>query len=141
MTTMQTTDTANPTLAQTLGPGWSVEHFARFWAAPDPALVPPMLTDDVVGYWPGGHVVRGVQEYTESLAEVLRQIPGIRLEVAEHATNGEFTFVRWIMHASGAAGPFQMTGIDRIRLRQGRVAENVIRFDRAELEELLQGRH
>jgi hypothetical protein len=49
--------------------------------------------------------------------------------VAEHAHDGELTFVRWIMHATGRSGPFEMTGIDRIRLRNGQVAENVIVFD------------
>jgi hypothetical protein len=45
------------------------------------------------------------------------------------ARDGEFTFVRWIMHATGRLGPFDMTGIDRIRQRDGQVAENVIVFD------------
>jgi hypothetical protein len=28
---------------------WSVDMFERFWADPDPRLVPAALTDDVVG--------------------------------------------------------------------------------------------
>lgn len=81
--------------------------------------------------------MHGRGEYAARRAEVIALIPDLRLEVAEHARNGEHTFIRWIMHATGTAGPFQMSGIDRIRMRDGRVAENVIRFDRAELEEHL----
>ncbi|HEY3189576.1 MAG TPA: nuclear transport factor 2 family protein [Solirubrobacteraceae bacterium] len=115
---------------------WSVDGFAAFWSNPDPAYVPPLLTEDVVGVWPGtGEPVRGREAYTKVLAEVIELMPDLRLEVAEHATNGEYTFVRWIMHATGANGPFEMSGVDRIRLRDGLVCENVIRLDRAEFEE------
>ena len=120
--------------------GWSVEGFAKFWANPDPDLVAPLVTDDVVGYWPGeDEPVRGVAAYTQAIAEILELLPDMRLEVAEHATNGEFTFVRWIMHATGPIGPFTFTGIDRIRLRDGLVAENVIRFDTEHLRRLMVG--
>ena len=59
------------------------------------------------------------------LADLLQRLPDLRLEVAEHATNGDVTFVRWIMHATGAHGPFELSGVDRIRLRDGLVCENV----------------
>jgi hypothetical protein len=35
------------------------------------------------------------------------------------------------MHATGGHGPFELTGIDRVRVRDGLVAENVIVFDTA----------
>jgi hypothetical protein len=43
------------------------------------------------------------------------------------ARDGEFTFVRWIMHATGRLGPRR----DRAcpQQRDGQVAENVIVFD------------
>lgn len=128
------------TTTHTTKTGWSVEAFARFWAAPDPDLVPALVTDDVVGWWPGeDEPVRGVAAYTQALAEIIEPLPDIRLEVAEHATNGDHTFVRWIMHATGPIGPFTFTGIDRILLRDGLVAENVIRFDTAHLRRLMVG--
>jgi ketosteroid isomerase-like protein len=117
--------------------GWSVDGFAKFWAAPDPALVPAMLTEDVAGYWPGSdEPVRGVADYTKALEDILALLPGMTLEVAEHATNGDCTFIRWIMHATGTNGPFTISGIDRVRLRDGLVCENVIRFDSAHLRSL-----
>jgi hypothetical protein len=56
------------------------------------------------------------------------------LEVAEHACSGEFFFVRWILHATGEHGPFELTGMDRVRVRGPLVAENVIVFDTAAFE-------
>lgn len=118
-------------------PGWSVERFAQFWSDPRAEDVPPLVTDDVVGWWPGyDEPVRGVGRYSQALAELLALLPDMRLSVAEHATNGDTVFVRWIMRATGRKGPFQFTGIDRITLRDGRVAENVIRFDSEHLRRL-----
>lgn len=118
-------------------PGWTVERFAEFWSDPRADDVPPLVTDDVVGWWPGhDEPVRGVKAYTQALADILALLPDMRLRVAEHAANGEFVFVRWIMNATGRKGPFEISGIDRIRMRDGRVAENVIRFDAQHLRRL-----
>lgn len=58
----------------------------------------------------------------------------MHMEVAEHARNGDFVFVRWILYATGKRGPFELSGMDRIRVRGGQVAENVIVFDTAAFE-------
>jgi hypothetical protein len=116
-------------------PGWSVETFEGFWAKPDPALVPAVLTEDVVGHWAGrDEPVRGREDYTACIAAIVEALPGMHLEVAEHAQSGEFVFIRWILHATGRHGAFQLTGIDRVRVRGGQVAENVIVFDTAAFE-------
>ena len=115
---------------------WSVDGFAAFWSNPNPGYVPPLLTEDVVGIWPGApEPVRGREAYTQVLADLLELMHDLRLEVAEHATNGDYTFVRWIMHATGKHGPFEMSGVDRIRVRDGLVCENIIRLDRGEFEQ------
>jgi hypothetical protein len=120
--------------------GWSVERFADFWSDPHPELVPLMVTEDVLGWWPGAEQpVRGAAAYTQALADLLKILPDIRLRVAEHAGNGDDVFIRWIMRASGKKGPFEFTGIDRIRMRGGLVAENIIRFDSAHLQRLIAG--
>jgi hypothetical protein len=63
-------------------------------------------------------------------------LPDLRLEVAEHADNGEHIFVRWIMRATGRHGAFEMGGVDRIKVRDGLVAENRIFFDTRRFEQL-----
>jgi ketosteroid isomerase-like protein len=116
-------------------PAWSVDMFAAFWANPDPALVPAVLTEDVVGYWPGlDEPVRGREAYTRCIAAVVEALPGMHMDVAEHASSGDFTFVRWVLHATGKNGPFEVSGIDRVKTRGAQVAENRIVFDTAEFE-------
>jgi ketosteroid isomerase-like protein len=116
-------------------PGWSVDTFAAFWSNPDATLVAPVLTDDVVGHWPGrAEPARGRDEYTGCIAAIVEALPGMRLEVAEHARSGDFVFIRWILHATGEHGPFELTGMDRVRMRGPQVAENVIVFDTAAFE-------
>jgi len=126
------------TVSQAAARGFSVDDFARFWAQPNPALVPQAVTSDVVGHWPGAdEPVRGVAAYAERIGQVLAVIPDLRLEVIEHATNGDLLFIHWRAHGTGAAGAFAMSGIDRIRLRDGRVAENVIVFDTQRFQDLI----
>src|SRR5687768_14274005 len=127
-------DSSSPTIAT---PAWSVEMFAAFWANPDPALVPAVLTEDVVGHWPGrSEPARGREEYTACIAAAVEALPGMSMEVLEHAVSGDLTFVRWLLHATGEHGPFELSGVDRVRTRGPQVAENVIVFDTAEFERL-----
>lgn len=111
--------------------GWTPELFARFWAAPDPAPLPGLVTDDVVGHWPGDRAVRGRHDYVKALVDLMALLPDIRLSVHAGAMNGEFGFVRWVMHATGKRGPFQVDGADCITVRDGLVCENYINFDTA----------
>jgi ketosteroid isomerase-like protein len=126
-------------LTELFAAGWTTELFAEFWAAPDLKLIPPIITDDVVGYWPGGRTFRGKAEYMQSLEELLALLPDLRLEVAEHAmsADGEFGFSRWVMHATGANGPFELDGMDRSRVRDGLVCENYVFFDWAQFGQLV----
>jgi hypothetical protein len=126
---MTITDTTNR-------PGWSVDMFEAFWANPDPALVPPVLTEDVVGHWPGrAEPVHGREAYAGCIAALVETLPGMRLEVADSAENGDLVFVRWVMHATGDHGPFTLDGIDRVRVRGPQVAENFIVCDTAAFRE------
>lgn len=114
---------------------WTVEGFQSFWSDPNPAFVAAVLTEDVVGYWPGSEQpVVGPLDYTARIAQLLDLLPGMRLEVAEHAANGEWVFIRWVLHAHGVHGAFELCGIDRVVVRDGLVAENRIVFDTAEFE-------
>ena len=114
---------------------WSVDMFAAFWANPDPALVPPILTEDVVEYWPGrDEPVRGRDDYAGCIAAAVEALPGMHMDVVEHARSGDFVFIRWVLHATGQHGPFELSGIDRVQVRGPQVAENVIVFDTAAFE-------
>jgi len=102
-------------LEELFATGWTTELFAQFWAAPDLKYIPSIITDDVVGYWPGGRTVRGKAEYMQALEDLLTLLPDLRLEVPEHtmSADGEFGFSRGVMHATGAkaiSGVFPPTG-------------------------------
>jgi ketosteroid isomerase-like protein len=121
--------------------GFTAETFAAFWAKPDlsdPAAASP-IAEEVVGYWPGSdEPIRGHDAYVAALVELLDRVPDLTLSVAESADNGEDLFIRWVAHASGADGkPIEHTGVDRIRVVDGKVVENRIFFDRAEFERKL----
>ena len=118
-------------------PAFTAEAFAAFWANPDPAAVSPdQFVPDVVGYWPDGEV-HGVEAYTRRLKDLLALLPDLRLEVGDHADNGEHIFVRWILRATGRHGAFEMGGVDRIQVAaDGRIAENRIYFDTKRFERL-----
>lgn len=110
--------------------GWSVDRFAAFWAKPDAAMVPRALAPDVTGYWPGAaEPVRGIAQYTARIAALLAMVPDFRLELAEHAENGDCVFLRWIAHGTWNGAPVDFTGVDRVRVRDGLVAENRIFCD------------
>lgn len=109
---------------------WSVERFARFWAAPDLSRPSKELAPDIEGWWPGmAQPLRGVAEYTRPLRRLLERVPDFRLEVAEHASNGDVIFIRWIAYGTDGGKPLRFTGVDRIVQRNGQVVENRIFCD------------
>ena len=78
--------------------------------------------------------VHGAEQYTRCIAALVDALPGMYVTVAEHASSGDFTVLRWIMHGVGAHGPFELSGIDRVRTRDGLVAETRIVLDTALFE-------
>ena len=131
MTDIQTASTAT-----TPAPKFSAELFAAFWAAPDMSRGFDILADDIVGYWPGDpEPVRGIEAYTQKIADLLTAAPDLRLEVVDSATvsgaagNEQLVFLHYIGRGTGPDGPFEIRGIDRVRTRNGIVVENVIRYE------------
>lgn len=120
---------------------WSVEGWRSFWARPSISVamerVPSVTAHDIVGYWPRAtRPVVGREAYTKRIVNLLMFIPDFRAELAEHAANGEFTFIRWAASGTGPDGPFSAIGVDRLRLRDGLVAENMIISDHPIFEAL-----
>lgn len=109
---------------------WSPEtHFAAFWSDPNPGGPNSRLAPDVIGRWPNGATLRGIDQYNDYLRSVIALMPGVTLEVLEHAINDDLAFIRWRSHGTGLNGPFEMTGVDRLRFRDGRIVENMVFFD------------
>lgn len=117
-------------------PKFSAELFAAFWAAPDMSHGTEILADDIVGYWPGDpEPVRGFQDYTAKIAEILNAAPDLQLKLIDSATvdgaapGEQLIFLHYTGRGTGPAGPFEIRGLDRVRTRDGMVVENVIRYD------------
>jgi hypothetical protein len=72
--------------------GWSPALFAEYWARPEAAYLRDMVTDDVVGHWPGGVTAEGPAAYIGALERLLAALPDIRLEVPDFAVNGDVAF-------------------------------------------------
>ncbi len=132
------TDTQSSSATTTLdsNPKFSAEMFAAFWAAPDMSRGMDILAQDIVGYWPGDpEPVRGVEAYTQKIADLLAAAPDLRLDVVDSATvagtaEGEqLVFLHYVGRGTGPDGPFEIRGIDRVRTRNGMVVENVIRYE------------
>ncbi len=127
---MTDTQTVSPTKR------FSPEFFAAFWAAPSMSHSMDILAADIVGYWPGdSEPVRGLEAYTQKIADILSAAPDLRLELVDSATAAgavageELFFLHYVGHASGPDGPIEIRGLDRVRTRDGIVVENVIRYD------------
>jgi SnoaL-like domain len=118
---------------------FSVEYWAAFWADPDPGRIGRALAPDAEADWPGdGERVRGAEAYRARVRRVLDRVPDLRLEVAEHAVNGDVIFIRWVARGTGLGGKrFEMDGMDRILVEDGRVKENIIRYDSALFDALV----
>ena len=128
-------------LAEKAARGWSVDGWRAFWAAPSPDValerVPTVVTPDVEAVWPcfPGRL-RGRDAYAERIVDLLALVPDLRLDLGEHAADGEFVFLRWIARGTGPDGPFEGIGTDRFRLRDGLVAVSLIMSDLAVFEHL-----
>jgi len=95
------------------------------------------LSPGIVGRWPDGRVLHGIQEYRGRLINLGRLILDIRLEVIEYAVNGDLAFIRWRSHGTSCNGRFELFGVDRLRVDGGRIVENIVHFDTAAFETLV----
>ncbi|MGH9247156.1 MAG: hypothetical protein ACRD29_23105 [Acidimicrobiales bacterium] len=55
-------------------------------------------------------------EYEERVALAKALVPGLRLEFGEYAVNGDSLLVHWVATGTNAYGPFQLAGVDHVRL-------------------------
>jgi ketosteroid isomerase-like protein len=106
---------------------WHVGLFEQFWSAPRFDLPSDELAPDVRGYWPGQREPRvGITAYVAPLKRLLQRVPDFRLEVADHASDGDVIFIHWVAHGTWQGRPLKFDGVDCIRQRDGRVVENRI---------------
>jgi hypothetical protein len=111
-----------------------VERWTAYRVNPEGKSVTSNLAADIVGRWPDGRVLRGVEDYTERLVKLGTRIPDFRLEVLAHAVNGDLAFANWRAHGTGLNGQFEFFGVDRLRVAGDVFTENLIFFDTTTFE-------
>ncbi|HYJ69355.1 MAG TPA: nuclear transport factor 2 family protein [Nocardioidaceae bacterium] len=118
---------------------FSIDHWAAFWSHPHPDLAVRMVTPDVIAYWPGQtEPARGVRSYRARVAQLLERAPNLRLDVVDHAySDDDLLFVHWVAH--GGDERRTVHGVDRIRLRDGRIKEIRAFYDPARFASLVDG--
>jgi hypothetical protein len=80
--------------------------------------------------WPGlAEPIRGAEAWTQRVAGMVERFPDLRLEVTGHASRDDLVFISWRAHATAAGTAIEWQGIDRMRLRDGVVAESLVVFD------------
>lgn len=113
-----------------------VDRFQQFWQEPSADLVPGLVAPDVVAHWPGVGRISGA-EYPEHIGRILELAPDLRLEVTDHAAEGELVFISWHARAKAGETTLEWRGIDRFRLRGDRAVEVLVAYDSAPLTQAL----
>jgi hypothetical protein len=118
---------------------WAIEGVSRFWTAPAPERV-ALFAEDGVSHWPGqSEPARGRTGHQERIASIVELIPDIQIELKEYAADGDFLFFRWVARGTGKKGPFEIGGVDRLRLNneERQIAQTLVFFDTAHFEEVV----
>jgi hypothetical protein len=68
------------------------------------------------------------------IAALLEGLDDVRFTIVESADNGEHIFVQWMLHAVGEDGHFSLPGVEKIGVRDGKLASTLLIFDAEELE-------
>ena len=111
-----------------------VQQWADAWARPDPAAIDALADPAIRVRWPGrDEPITGADDWGKQVARLRERLPDLRLEVTGHAVGDGVTFISWRARATVAGRPAEWQGIDRMRLRDGRVAEALVVFDSAAL--------
>jgi hypothetical protein len=73
-------------------------------------------------------VVSFVEALIDPVGHGQHEVPELS-HLRAKGTPGEFVFARWSGYGTGPEGPFEINGVDRIRVRDGKVIENRIISD------------
>lgn len=86
--------------------------------------------------------MRGRDAYTAKIVELISAVPDLRLELVDSATvdgsapGEQLVFLHYVGRGTGPDGPFAVRGLDRVRTGDGMVVENVIRYDRVDIDSI-----
>jgi ketosteroid isomerase-like protein len=104
-----------------------VERWAAIWRAHDGERWPELLHEDGVLRNPLGQWTRS--DLPAYMAALVSSIGDHRLEPLRWAATEDGVLIEWVMTGDAQGTPFEIYGVDRFSLRDGRVVEGVAYFD------------
>ena len=106
-----------------------VSRFVGAWARPDSAGFAELWRDDGVFVHPTlASPLNGsaVPRWSEGIKAALHDFT---FQAEEWASRGNLVFLQWTSTATVGGRSLRWSGVDRFRLRDGRIAEEVVYFD------------
>jgi hypothetical protein len=76
------TDQDTASIDHTTNARWAVQQWSRFWSNPILRGDTSVLAADIVGHWPDGRVLHGIEDYVGRLINLGTLVPDIRLDPA-----------------------------------------------------------
>ena len=74
-------------------------------------------------------------ELVDHFDRTLRALPGLTLEVCDHAHAGNRVFIKWRAHVPTANGAHGWSGVDYFMLEDGKAIEEHVVFDMAGVQD------
>ena len=106
-----------------------VERFKGFWEAPDPEALHELLHDDAHLVQPLMPEVRSRAAYAEAMRRLLTLIPDLHGRTRAWGPTEDGVLIEHTLAGTLGGKAIRWDLVDRITLRDGRVAERIAYFD------------
>jgi len=106
-----------------------VTRFEAFWAAPDPQILPALLTDDVRLVQPLSPPTHGIDAAREAFRRLFAQFPDLRATVDRWQGDDTCVFIEFRLQGTLGKSRVEWPAVDRFTMRGDRASERVSYFD------------
>jgi len=113
----------------TANPELFVSRFVDAWARADSGGFAELWRDDGVFVHPTLASPLSGSEVPRWSERIKAALPGFTFQADEWASRGDLAFLQWTSTATVGGRLLEWSGVDRFRLRDGRIAEEVVYFD------------
>src|SRR5262245_59301618 len=105
-----------------------IGRYTAAWASREPGIMRNLWHADGVLHHPTIRTPVG-RELVVANNDRTKEIPGFEWKLESWAANGDTVFVQWRTTGRFAGAALEFRGVDRFRVRDGRIAEEVVYFD------------
>jgi ketosteroid isomerase-like protein len=110
-----------------------VAQFVAAWARPDSATFAELWLDDGVFVHPTVASPLTGSEVPRWSERIKAAMPDFTFQADEWASRGDLMFLQWSSTATVGGRSLRWSGVDRFRLRDWRISEEVVYFDTLEI--------